>query len=88
MAPSIRSPTTASLFPAQGTAYSKRKSCRLTPFLVPAGVALNQSPRLVPQPGQNTSSHGVPAISAARIVGDHSMSRLAASCSFQWSTTA
>ena len=23
-------------------------------------------PRLVPQPGQNTSSHGVPAISAAR----------------------
>jgi hypothetical protein len=42
--------------------------------------------RLVPQPGQNTSSHGVPAISAARIVGDHSMSRLAASCSFQRST--
>jgi hypothetical protein len=35
--------------------------------------------RLVPQPGQNTSSQGVPAISAARIVGDHSMSRLAAS---------
>ena len=35
--------------------------------------------RLVPQPGQNTSSHGVPAISAARIVGDHNMSRLAAS---------
>jgi hypothetical protein len=44
--------------------------------------------RLVPQPGQNTSSHGVPAISAARIVGDHNMSRLAASCSFQRSTTA
>jgi hypothetical protein len=44
--------------------------------------------RLVPQPGQNTSSQGVPAISAARIVGDHSMSRLAASCSFQRSTTA
>jgi len=44
--------------------------------------------RLVPQPGQNTSSHGVPAISAARIVGDHSMSRLAASCSFQRSMTA
>jgi hypothetical protein len=43
---------------------------------------------LVPQPGQNTSSHGVPAISAARIVGDHSMSRLAASCSFQRSMTA
>jgi hypothetical protein len=42
--------------------------------------------RLVPQPGQNTSSHGVPAISAARIVGDHSTSRLAASCSFQRST--
>jgi hypothetical protein len=39
--------------------------------------------RLVPQPGQNTSSHGVPAISAARIVGDHNMSRLATSCSFR-----
>jgi hypothetical protein len=35
--------------------------------------------RLVPQPGQNTSSQGVSAISAARIVGDHNMSRLAAS---------
>jgi hypothetical protein len=44
--------------------------------------------RLVPQPGQNTSSHGVPAISAARIVGDYSMSRLAGICSFQRSTTA
>jgi hypothetical protein len=44
-----------------------------------------QIARLVPQ-GQNTSSHGVPAISAARMVGDHSMSRLAASCSFQRST--
>jgi hypothetical protein len=43
--------------------------------------------RLVPQPWQNTSSHGVPAISAARIVGDHSTSRLPASCSFQRSTT-
>jgi hypothetical protein len=31
--------------------------------------------RLVPHPGQNTSSHGVPASSAALIVGDHSMSR-------------
>jgi hypothetical protein len=30
--------------------------------------------RLVPQSGQKTSSHGVQAISAARIVGDHSMS--------------
>jgi hypothetical protein len=30
--------------------------------------------RLVPQPGQNTSSHGVPASSPARIVGNHSMS--------------
>jgi hypothetical protein len=39
--------------------------------------------RLVPQPGQKTSSHGVPASSAARIVGDHNMSRTAASCSFQ-----
>jgi hypothetical protein len=44
--------------------------------------------RPVPQPGQNTSSQGVPAISAARIVGDHSMSRLAASCSFQRPMTA
>jgi hypothetical protein len=31
--------------------------------------------RLVPQPGQKTSSQGVPPSSAARIVGDHSMSR-------------
>ena len=30
---------------------------------------------VMPQPGQNTSSHGVPARSAARIVGDRSMSR-------------
>jgi hypothetical protein len=30
---------------------------------------------LVPQPGQNTSSHGVPASSAARIVGDQSAGR-------------
>ena len=30
---------------------------------------------VVPQPGQNTSSHGMPAISAARIVGNYSMSR-------------
>jgi hypothetical protein len=44
--------------------------------------------RLVPQPAQNTSSQGVPAISAARIVGEHSMSRLAASCSFRRSMTA
>jgi hypothetical protein len=44
--------------------------------------------RLVPQPGQNTSSHGVSAMSAARIVGDHNMSWLAASCSFQRSITA
>jgi hypothetical protein len=29
---------------------------------------------LVLQPGQNTSSQGVPASSPARIVGDHSMS--------------
>jgi hypothetical protein len=48
----------------------------------PRSIAL-----LVPHPGQNTSSHGVPAISAARIVGDHSMSRLVASCSFQRSIT-
>jgi hypothetical protein len=39
--------------------------------------------RLLPQPGQNTSSHGVPAIRAARIAGDHSMSRPSASWSFQ-----
>jgi hypothetical protein len=29
--------------------------------------------RLVPQPGQNASSHGVPASSAPRMVGDHSI---------------
>jgi hypothetical protein len=44
--------------------------------------------RLEPRPGQNTSSQGVPAISAARIVGDHSMSLLATSCSFQRAMTA
>jgi hypothetical protein len=33
---------------------------------------------VVLQPGQNTSSHGVSASIAARIVGDHSMSRPAA----------
>jgi hypothetical protein len=44
--------------------------------------------RLVPQPGQKTSSHGVPASSAARIVGDQSMSRPAPSCPFQRSITA
>jgi hypothetical protein len=42
-----------------------------------------QIARLVPQPGQNTSSQSVPAISAAGIAGDHSMSRLETSCSFQ-----
>jgi hypothetical protein len=42
----------------------------------------------VPHPEQNTSSHGVPAISAARIVGDHRKSRLADSCPFQRSMTA
>jgi hypothetical protein len=31
-----------------------------------------RSPRLVRQPGQYTSSHGVPATTAHRIVGDHS----------------
>jgi hypothetical protein len=41
-----------------------------------------QVSRLVPPPEQNTPSQGVPAISAARIVGDHNMSRLATSCSF------
>jgi hypothetical protein len=40
----------------------------------------------IPQPAQ--SSQGIPAISAARIVGDHRMSRLEASCSFQRSMTA
>jgi hypothetical protein len=39
--------------------------------------------RLVTQPGQKTSSHGVPATSAALIVGDHSMSRPVASRRFQ-----
>jgi hypothetical protein len=43
--------------------------------------------RLVPQLGQNMSSHGESAGTAARIVGDHSMSP-AASWSFQRSTTA
>jgi hypothetical protein len=44
--------------------------------------------RPVPQPGQKTSSHGVPAISAARMVGDRSMSRPVASRRFQRSITA
>jgi hypothetical protein len=35
----------------------------------------SRSPGWVPHPGQKTSSHGVPATSAARMVGDHSMSR-------------
>ena len=43
--------------------------------------------RLVPQPGQNTSSHGVPATSAARMVGDHRISRPVAKRRFQRSTT-
>jgi hypothetical protein len=43
--------------------------------------------RLVPQPGQKTSSHGVPAISAARMVGDQSMSRPVAKRRFQRSMT-
>ena len=38
-------------------------------------LSAGRSPGWLPQPGQNTSSHGVPAISAARIVGDHSMAR-------------
>jgi hypothetical protein len=42
---------------------------------------------LVPQPGQKTSSEGVPAINAARIVGDHSMSRPVARRRFQRSMT-
>jgi hypothetical protein len=41
----------------------------------------------IPQPGQNISSQGVPAIGGARIVGDRNMSRLATS-SFQRSMTA
>jgi hypothetical protein len=43
--------------------------------------------RLVPQPGQKISSHGVPATRAARIVGDHSMSRPVAKRRFQRSMT-
>jgi hypothetical protein len=43
--------------------------------------------RLVPQPGQKTSSHGVPATRAARIVGDQSMSRPVARRRFQQSMT-
>jgi hypothetical protein len=38
-------------------------------------MVLRSIARLVPQPGQKTSSQGVPASSAALIVGDHSMSR-------------
>jgi hypothetical protein len=41
----------------------------------------------VPQLRQSTSSHSRPAISAARIVGDHSISRPAARCSFRRSIT-
>jgi hypothetical protein len=44
--------------------------------------------RLVPHPGQKTSSQGVPASNAARIVGDQSMSRPVANLRFQLSTTA
>jgi len=43
--------------------------------------------RLVRQPGQYTSSHGMPANSAQRIVGDHSAPHPAASAAFQRSTT-
>jgi hypothetical protein len=41
-------------------------------------MVLRSIARLVPQPGQKTSSQGVPASSAARIVGDHSI--VAAGC--------
>jgi hypothetical protein len=42
----------------------------------------------VPQPGQRMWSDGVTASSAARIVGDHSMSRPRTSCSLErWMTT-
>jgi hypothetical protein len=51
-------------------------------------VVRRSNARLVPQPGQSTSSHSRPAISAARIVGDHGISRPAASCSFRRSITA
>jgi hypothetical protein len=43
--------------------------------------------RLVRQPGQCMSSHGVPAIRAQRIVGDHSAPHPSASAAFQRSTT-
>jgi hypothetical protein len=43
--------------------------------------------RLVRHPGQYTSSHGVPAVVAHRIVGDHSAPRPAASAAFQRLTT-
>jgi hypothetical protein len=43
--------------------------------------------RLVRQPGQSTSSHGVPATTATRIVGDHHMSRPAARSRFHRSMT-
>jgi hypothetical protein len=43
--------------------------------------------RLVSHPGQKTSSYGVPAISAARMVGDHSLSRPVARRRFHRSMT-
>jgi hypothetical protein len=43
--------------------------------------------RLVPHPGRKTSSQGVTASGAARIVGDHNMSRPVARRQFRRSTT-
>jgi hypothetical protein len=42
--------------------------------------------RLVPQPGQYTSSHGMRAMMAHLIVGLHSVPRLVASAMFHWAT--
>jgi hypothetical protein len=44
--------------------------------------------RLLRQPGQWMSSHGVPAITAHRIVGDHKAPRPDVSAAFQRSTAA
>jgi hypothetical protein len=46
-------------------------------------TVLRSIARPVPQPGQKTSSQGVPDISAALMVGDHSMSRPVARRLFQ-----
>jgi hypothetical protein len=59
-------------------AHLIRDGCDLTPGAPQAEPSGCRSTirrsiaRLVPQPGQKASSQGAPAISAARMVGDHS----------------